>query len=220
MTRTVHCEDALAWLEGQGDLTASSFVASMPDISEFPGYSLEQWKEWFTKAAELILRKTSPDGVTIFYQSDIKHDGVWVDKGYLCQKAAEAVGAQTLWHKIVCRAPAGVATFGRPAYSHILCFSQALKLDPGRSTADVLPSLGEKTWERGMGLEAAVMIAKFIKAHTKGHTVVNPFCGMGTMLAAANGVGLSAIGIERSPKRAEAARKLTLTADLKDFNDQ
>jgi hypothetical protein len=148
--------------------------------------------------------------VTIFYQSDIKVDGTWVDKGYLCQKAAEALGHELLWHKVICRSPAGIATFGRPSYSHMICFSKELRVEISKSTADVIPDLGDKTWQRGMGLEACLMAAKFIAEQTPSKTLINPFCGEGSMLAAANFIGLDAIGIERSPKRAEKARVLQI----------
>src|SRR5665648_409168 len=116
-TRSVLCEDAIAWLESKEIQTGCSMVTSMPDISEFPGYSLNDWKAWFVQTASLVLSRCPSDGVTIFYQSDIKFEGTWVDKGYLCQKAVESLGHELLWHKIVCRSPAGIATFGRPSYS-------------------------------------------------------------------------------------------------------
>lgn len=216
--RTVHCTDALEWLKAQGVLSGCSMLASMPDISEFPAYSLNSWKEWFTGTAELILSKADPQGVTIFYQSDIKFDGHWVDKGFLCQKAAEKLGQELLWHKIVCRSPAGTVTFGRPSYSHMLCFSKNLKADPAKSTADVIGDIGDKTWQRGMGLEACLVAAKFVAAETSTRTLVNPFCGEGSMLAAANSIGLNAIGIERSPKRAEKARQLKLIIETKSWS--
>lgn len=215
--RTIYCEDALQWLSHQSDLTHASLVASLPDFSEFPSLTLSEWKIWFIQAAKLILSKTPEDGVTLFYQSDIKHEGLWVDKGHLCQKAAEEVGAELLWHKIICRSPAGIATFGRPSYSHMLCFSKKLKSDVAKSTADVLPDMGEKTWQRGMGLNACLMAAKFIAEQTSSKKVINPFCGMGSMLAAANLFGLEAIGIERSPKRAEQAGRLEISQDRKEW---
>lgn len=214
------CEDAISWLTNLEVQENSSFVASMPDISEFPGYSLKDWKEWFVNAATLILARTPENGVTIFYQSDIKVDGTWVDKGYLCQKAAESLGHELLWHKVICRSPAGIATFGRPAYSHMLCFSKTLRVDVAKSTADVMPDLGEKTWQRGMGLEACLMAAKFIKEQTTSRTLINPFCGEGSMLAAANAYELDALGVERSPKRAEKARHLNLIKDKKNWEFQ
>lgn len=216
-TRIVHCEDALVWLKNSQPLEGCSVIASMPDISEFPQYTLSQWKEWFLATAELVLSKTHDDGVTIFFQSDIKVEGTWVDKAYICQKAAENLGRELLWHKIFCRAPAGMTTFGRPAYSHMLCFSKNVRVDVSKSTADVIPDLGEKTWERGMGLEASLIASKFILKQTETRTVVHPFCGEGSMIAAANYLGLNAVGIERSPKRASRARTLQVATDGKSF---
>ena len=209
-SRVVYCEDAVVWLEKAAVLNGCSLVASLPDISEFPGNTLVQWQEWFVRTAALILSRTPDEGVAVFYQSDIKLDGRWVDKGYLCQRAAEERGFGLLWHKIACRIEAGKIGFGRAGYSHILCFSKDVRTDPGQASPDVLPRIGEKTWERGMGLEACLLIASFIAKRTKTATIVNPFCGQGSMLAAGNAFGLAAIGIEHSPKRAAAARRLEL----------
>ena len=115
-----------------------------------------------------------------------------------------------MWHKVVCRAPAGMTTFGRPAYAHLLCFSNGLRLEKGQASADVLPRLGEMTWARAMGVEACEAVAVFLKTHTTCKTIVDPFCGVGTMLAVANRHGFDAIGVELSAKRAEKARLLTL----------
>lgn len=214
--RIVECADAIEWLNSQTTCTDASIVASMPDISEFSNYTLPQWKEWFVSTATLIMSKCPDTGVCIFYQSDIKYEGVWVDKGYLVQKAADSLGLELLWHKIVCRVPPGIATFGKPAYSHILCFSKSLKLtDMSKSTPDVIPDLGDKTWVRGMGLENCLMITKFIATQTTSKRIVHPFCGEGSILAAANFNGLDAYGIERSPKRAEKARTLSISEDKK-----
>ncbi len=208
--REVHCADALEWLAGQGVLAGCSLITSMPDVSEFPSYTLEQWKEWFVRTAGLVLSRCPDDGVTIFYQTDIKKDGTWVDKGYLVQKAAEQLGHALLWHKVVCRAPAGQTTFGRPAYSHLLCFSRGIRSDLGRSSPDVLPQAGEVTWTRGMGVEACLTACRYVLSHTPTRTIVDPFCGHGTVLAVANDLGLDAVGVELSRKRARKARALRM----------
>ena len=217
MERIVHTADAIEWLRSQDELKGCSLVGSLPDISEFPGTSLEDWKKWFSDTARLIMTKTPPEGVSFFFQSDIKVDNFWVDKSYLVQKAAEELGLNMLFHKIVCRYPVGTITMGRPAYSHVLAFSKSVRPDLNKSSADVMPDTGEKTWERGMGLDVSLMIAKFVLTQTTTKTIVNPFCGQGSMLAAANHLGLNAIGIERSPKRAETARSLKIASDGKSF---
>lgn len=206
--RTVYCEDALAWLEARPALEGCSVVASLPDVSEFPSLTVPQWKGWFVGAAAKVLSRVPADGVAVFYQSDVKKDGAWVDKGYLVSKAAEAEGFDTLWHKVVCRRAPGTVTFGRPAYSHLLCFSRGLKADAARSTADVMPEAGEVTWTRGMGLHACMVACRFILEQTRTRTVVDPFCGHGTALAVANALGLDAVGVELSRKRARRARNL------------
>jgi hypothetical protein len=211
--RTVYAEDALTWLNERDVLSGHSLVASMPDISEFPGWSLEKWQEWFTETAKLILSRTPDEGVCFFFQTDIKFEGSWVDKSFLCQLAAHELKIPLLFHKIVCRAPAGMATFGRPAYSHLLAFSKGVKADVAKSTPDVLVETGEKTWERGMGIQVCLTIGEFILSHTTTKTLIHPFCGEGAMLAVANELGLKAIGIERSQKRAQKAAELKVSLD-------
>ena len=66
------------------------------------------------------------------------------------------------------------------------------------------------TWVRAIGLEACRVAVRWISTHTRTHTVVDPFCGLGTALAVANELGLDAIGVELNRKRAAKARSLTL----------
>lgn len=211
--RIIHRDDALAWLAKRNpECAEASFITSLPDCSEFPALSLEEWKSWFVEAAALVLSSTPDHGVAIFYQSDIKHEGIWVDKAYLIQKAAERTGHPLLWHTIVCRKPAGTITFGRPAYSHLLCFSKGVKFDVAKSTASVLPDAGETTWARGMGTNACLAACRFVLEQTTTRTVIDPFCGHGTVLAVANFLELRAVGVELGEKRAGKARKLLFTA--------
>lgn len=208
--RTVYCEDAVAWLEAREGLAGCSVITSLPDVSELSPLSLDAWKQWFVRTAGLVLSRVPEDGVAIFYQTDVKKAGGWVDKGYLVSRAAEAAGCETLWHKVVCRRPPGTVTFGRPAYSHMLCFSRGVRVDLGKATPDVLPEAGEVTWTRGMGVEACALACRFILEHTPTRTVVDPFCGHGTALAVANALGLDAVGVELSRKRAKKARALRM----------
>jgi hypothetical protein len=206
----VHQGDGVAWLESAALPADHAVVTSLPDGSELPRLSFSEWRSWFVDTAALVCRSVANESVAVFFQTDVKRGGAWVDKAYLVHQGAERSGARLLFHKIVCRAPAGVTTFGRPAYAHLLCFSRSLSLDPARSTPDVLPRLGKMTWARAMGLEACHTTCKFLLAETRARTVVDPFCGIGTILAAANAHGLDAVGVELSRKRAERARTLVL----------
>jgi hypothetical protein len=158
--------------------------------------------------AALACGAVADEAACVFYQTDVKHDGRWIDKAFLVQQGAERAGAALLFHKVVCRVPPGRTTFGRPAWAHLLAFSRGLRLPPGRSTADVLPEPGRMTWARAMPVAACETVARFLLADTRCRTVVDPFCGLGTMLAVAERHGLDAIGVERSPKRAARARAL------------
>lgn len=216
-SRCVYCEDAVQWLQERPVLAGCSLVASLPDVSEFPSFSLDEWKSWFTSTVRLVLSRTPDRGVAVFYQTDIRLNGLWIDKAFLCQKAAENEGSQLLWHKVVCRFRPGNSSTGRPAYTHLLCFSRALRSDFAKPRIDVLPESGDKTWVRGMGFEACRIIGEYITNETDTRTLVHPFCGQGSMLAVAEKLGLNAIGIERSPKRAELARGLTADLELRKF---
>jgi len=208
--REVHCGDGVAFLS-QGPLPPGhAVVTSLPDLSELPELGAEGWRRWFVAAAALACGSVAGDAVAVFYQTDVKREGRWIDKAHLVLSGAEAAGSHLLWHKVVCRVPPGITTFGRPAYAHLLCLSRGLRLPPGRSSPDVLPRLGQMTWARAMGREACEAVAGFLLAETSCRTVVDPFCGLGTMLAVANARGLDAVGVERSPKRAERARRLEL----------
>lgn len=208
-TRTVEQGDGIAWLERAPLPADHAIVTSLPDISEMPELG-DRWAAWFVDTVALACRQVADDAVAIFYQTDIRRGGRWIDKGYLVQKGAEAAGSHLLWHKVVCRVPPGIITMGRPSYAHLLAFSRGLRLDAGRSTADVLPSTGAMTWSRAMGVAACEVAARFLLAETACRTVVDPFCGLGTMLAVANAHGLDAIGIERAARRARKARALRL----------
>jgi len=209
--RVVHTGEALAWLAAQPPFEARhALVTSLPDASEVPGLGFEGWRRWFSDAAAGLCRATHPDAVTVFFQTDVKREGRWVDKAFLVSLGAEAAGSHCLFHKVVCRAPAGLTTFGRPAYAHLLAFSRELRLEKGQATPDVLPRLGEMPWARAMGVEACEAVADFLVRFTPCRTVVDPFCGLGTMLAVANRRGLDAVGVELSAKRAEKARRLVL----------
>lgn len=211
--RIVHCEDGVAWLSRARLAPDHAVVTSLPDVSELPALGFDGWREWFVETAATACRAVADEAVAIFYQTDVKRDGRWVDKAHLVQLGLERAGSSLLFHRVVCRAAPGAVTFGRPAYAHLLCASRALRLPPAASSADVIARAGEMTWARAMPREACEAVARFLLAYTGCRAVVDPFCGVGTMLAIANAHGLDAVGVELSRKRAERARRLRATAE-------
>lgn len=203
--REVHCGDGVAFLRTPLPPGHAIFT-SLPDHSEVPSMGVPAWRAWFVDTVALACRALTDDAVAVFYQTDVKHDGRWIDKGHLVLCGADAAGSHALFHKIVCRVRAGTTTFGRPAYAHLIAVSRAYRLSPATSTPDVLPELGRMTWARAMGGAAVEAAIAFIAA-TGATTVVDPFCGHGTALAAANRAGLAAVGVELSRRRAAKARK-------------
>jgi len=204
--RVVHHGDGIEFLR-RGPLPADhAIVTSLPDHSELPALGFDGWRRWFVETAALVCGAVADDAVAIFYQTDVKHDGRWVDKGHLVLLGADAVGSHALVHKIVCRVPPGTTTFGRPAYAHLIGTSRTRRLAPGASTPDVLPELGAMSWSRAMGAAACEAAVRFLMSIGT-RVVVDPFCGQGSILAAANAHGLDAIGVELSRRRAARARR-------------
>jgi hypothetical protein len=206
--RTVHHGDGVAFLANAMP-DDHALITSLPDHSELPALGVDGWKTWFVDTVVLACRAVAADAVAIFYQTDVKHDGRWIDKGHLVMTGVDRAGSHALWHKIVCRVPPGTATFGRPAYAHMICASRTRRLAPGVSTPDVIAALGAMSWSRAMGAAACDAAVRFA-ASLGARVVVDPFCGMGSVLAAANAHGLDAVGIELSRRRAAKARKLTV----------
>jgi len=203
-SRVVHCGDGIAYLATRMP-DDHALVTSLPDHSELPALGVAGWRAWFIETVALACRALADDAVGVFFQTDVKHDGRWVDKGHLVMCGGDAAGSHVLWHKVVCRVPPGAITFGRPAYAHLICLSRTRRLAAGASTADVIPALGAMSWSRAMGSAACDAAIRFV-ASTGARVVVDPFCGQGSALAAANAHGLDAIGVELSRRRARRAR--------------
>lgn len=208
--RTVIHGDALEWLAAHPQQQGCSLLASMPDVSEL-GCPLPVWEEIFRRAVRLCLAATPPGGLCCFFQTDTRHDGGWISKGGIVLSEAAALGVPLLWHKVVLRVPPNTASRSRAGYSHLMAFSAALRIPADRATPDALPDLGAVPWSHSMGTRAAVRVMRDVRSYSpETHTILQPFCGIGTALAVANAHGFHAIGIERNRRRAEQARLLSM----------
>ena len=206
-SRAVHQADAIPWMRERGRIDGACAVTSLPDVSEV-NMDLPKWRTWFLGAVELIVNAVPDESAALFFQSDIKRDGAWIDKGAMVIRAAEDAGARVLFHKIVCRRPPGMLTYGRPGFTHLIAVSRAMKCPDVLPLPDIITDAGEQKWVRAMGVRAAAHAVRFAKDQVGAKVVFDPFCGVGTVLAVANALGLDALGVELSRKRCEQSRAL------------
>lgn len=207
--RVVHCADAIPWMQARGRIAGACAVTSLPDVSEV-GLALPGWRTWFLEAVRLVVAAVPDESAALFFQSDIKREGVWIDKGALVIRAAEDAGARVLMHKIVCRRPPGMLTMGRPGYTHLIAVSRALQCPDVLPIPDIITDAGRQPWVRAMGVRAAAHAVRFARDQAGAKIIFDPFCGVGTVLAVANRLGLDALGVEKARKRCEQARLLTV----------
>ena len=208
--RDVVVDDALAFLRGR-DFAGCSIVSSIPDVSE-TDMSFSTWTRWFQDTARLLLEKTPRDGLLVLTQTDIRKDGRWIDKGFMVQQALAETDAFLIARKVVCRRPTGSVSSARAAFTHLLCFSRGITIEGARP--DTVPDVfdgGNISWTRGLGERASLACVDLVVRYAPAsRVVVDPFCGEGMVLAAANLRGLAALGCERNSKRAEKARRLVI----------
>jgi hypothetical protein len=208
-SRVVHCADAIPWMRERGVIAGACAITSLPDISEV-NLALPEWRTWFLDAARLVVESVPKDGAALFFQSDIKHENTWVDKGSMVIRASEEAGAHVLFHKIVARRQPGMLTMGRPGYTHLIAVSKTLKCPDVLPIPDIIVDAGRQPWIRAMGIRAAAHAVRFARDQVGARIIFDPFCGVGTVLAVANSLWLEAIGVEKARKRSEQARALTV----------
>lgn len=203
--KRIVCADALEWLEGQRNV--GSIVTSLPDAEEI-GATLLDWSAWYKRAVGLCLAAASPDCPVIFYQTDRKAQGQVVSKAQLCMNGAAKAGARLLWHKVVLRRGVGKVDLHRPGFTHLLAFSMRAK--PGKATPDVLER-GRMVYPNAMGLDVARFAVGYAGAFSR--TIVDPFCGRGSVPAIADAMGFDAIGVDIDPEQCRHAEALSVSAD-------
>lgn len=206
--REVICADALDWLATNP--VRGAIVTSLPDSDEI-GLPLADWREWFARAVRAVLVVTPIEQPAIFYQTDRKAGGQIQSKAGLVLAAALAAGVPVLWHKIVLRRQVGATDLHRPTFAHLIAVSKAAR--PGPATPDVLP-VSASLYPNGMPFAATFAAVRF--AARTADTVYDPFCGRGTVLAAANAIGLRAIGIDIDPRQVAHAKRAAMSKTLEE----
>lgn len=228
VSRRVYCADAVQWLEALPLLPPSwAVVTSLPDVCEVqPPLPPAEYELWFVSTVQLILSKLAPHQIAVFYQTDGRNSGIdssWLDKAALCHSGAKAAGARCVWHRLVLSATPGRPQTGRPGFVHLIAFSAEHRLQHGAPLVDVLLDRGHMSWPRAMGSAACEAAIEYLCEHAGRETrhagqrksppdtgpplIFDPFCGCGSVLAAANAKHLEAVGIELSRKRCRVAAR-------------
>lgn len=204
LTPTLIQADALKWLANQKPNSISNIVTGIPDLDEVK-MTLPAYQKFFTRAVQLCLSRTHPEGYTIFCQTDRKYNRTWIDKSYWINQVAARLKHKLCWHKIVLLRDPGKTNLYRPTYSHLMCFSR--KGTTGAAMPDVLPP-SKQLYANGTPVNAVHTALKFIKKNSAAPLVVDPFVGRGTIPCLARQYKLPSIGIDLDPKQIRAARKL------------
>jgi len=201
--REVHEDDAFHYLAGCTPDEHTGIVTSVPDADALSLTQLE-YSEWLTTACGALMGGLKDGCPLVLFQTDRKADGVWNSKAHQIMQQADLRGLDLLWHKIVVRRDPGKVDIHRPGFSHLIAFGY--KCRPGKATPDLIER-SKPVYKEGAPLGAAMVAAQFI-LNSGCDTLLDPFCGMGTFLAAANAVGMNSIGVEIDHERAERARIL------------
>lgn len=204
--RRVICADAVKWCQRHPDY--GPVVTSPPDANEV-GMELEPWSRWFEEAVGSCLHVTGQRFPAVFYVTDRRHTGQIYSKADAVLAAAGSFGYYVLWHKIALRRAPGKLDLYRPTYSHMIAIGPA-GTRGGKATPDVFDR-GPVSYPNGMGAEAARLAVEFVARYTERGVhpapVVNPYCGRGTVLAAATAAGLPAVGIDNDPDQCAYAKE-------------
>jgi hypothetical protein len=200
--REVICADSHQWLLTQKDIKA--IITSLPDMEE-TNHSLEEWEQWVRETCSLLAASLSQDGIIIFYQTDRKHKGFNIEKKTLISQEFKLMGYDNIFNKIVLKQQPETVNLFRPGFSNMFGFSKAAK--SGKATPDVLYA-GEMVYKNAMGFKAGKLAIDFISSQGDTDTIVDPFCGQGSILKLANDNGYNAVGVDIVQEQCNKALKL------------
>lgn len=202
--RTVYQADALDWLRENAQ--RGPIVTSPPDMQE-TGQEYREWRQWYLHALYSCMAAQGENLPAVFYVTDRRYRGELLSKAGFVLRMAGQVHRKVLWHKIALRLKPGTEDSRRPGFVHVIAVGGS-GCSPGFDTPssawpDVF-DMGPRLYKNGMGVEAARMAVGYCSRF--GSTIVNPFCGRGTVLAVAEERGLDAVGVDSDPDMCELAR--------------
>lgn len=195
---SVTTADALDWLRLPEVIGRGAIFTSPPDASEI-GSQPDEYAAWLRPALHRCF--VASTGPTVLVLTDRKHGGEWLSKPELALAEARNHGLPLLWHRIALRRPVGKVDLHVPTYAHVLALGPGRV---GRARPDVFDA-GKPSWAHGHGPVLAWYVADWLR-EVGVRTVVDPFCGTGAFLHAAEAQGMAAIGCDIDAARADIAR--------------
>lgn len=202
--RKIICADALKWLDDNKNI--GGIICGLPDLAEMEGVinNYKDYELWFSQAITKCLLSLSEGVPAIFCQTDRKIDFRWLSKSTIIINAARALHMKILFHKIIVRNGINKIDLYRPGYSFLIAVGDE-NCKPGKATADVIER-GGVIYDNGFPINAAHLSLDFLKGKTK--TIVDPFCGRGTIPYLAEQSNFDSIGIDIDKNQCDIAAKL------------
>lgn len=198
--REVICADALEWLKtNKGH---NIIITSLPDMEEV-GMDIEQWKMWFKTACTSIQNSLDEKGIVFFYQTDRRFKGRIIDKKGLISESFNNAGFTNILSKVVLKQKVNTTNLFRPTYTNLFAFSKKTKT--GKATPDVI-ECGKMLYKNAMGFNAVECCINFLIQKKIEGVVVDPFCGMGSVLKIANKLGFDSLGVDVLPEMVKASK--------------
>ena len=179
-------------------------ITSLPDMEEI-GMNLKNWENWIIDTLYNIINSADDDAVIFFYQTNRKYKGKIIDKNYLISDVFLNNGFNKIFSKIVLKKEPNKIDLFRPTYTNLFAFSKKIK--SGKATPDVIYS-GKMIYKNAMGFNAVKSCIEFLNNKKIKDTVIDPFCGRGSVIHICNKLGFDSIGIDICKEQIKKAELL------------
>jgi len=201
-TREVYCADANIWLTE--NCNNKIIITSLPDMDEV-NLNYNDWINWISITCNNLIKSLSTDGIIFFYQTDRKYKGILIDKKSLISNIFISNRFNNIFSKIILKQNPNTINLFRPTYTNLFAFSK--KITSGKSTPDVI-YCGKMLYKNAMGFNAVECCINFLKAKNIHAPVIDPFCGMGSVLKISNELGYNSIGIDILKEQTKIAKNI------------
>lgn len=188
--RRVDVADAFGWLP---TVTGLGPVVAYPPERIDLDPATQEYGLFYMGVVDACMEAAGPNPFVLF-TVDRLAQGRWWSKEHL-------FGSEGLvWHRIYLTQAVGSVNLRRPTYTHGYAFGAR----PGKRRPDVVLAT-TRNWERGLQVEAAADAIDWLAEVAPAGPIINPFCGKGTILKAANDTGRDAYGCDTDGDRVAAA---------------